>query len=63
MKFLLLNTNFGLLDSSYDEGRIQNALVEAIGAMNEVEIENEISAITSLSASTSGSPNSDGAMN
>jgi len=57
------NTNFGLLDSSYDEGRIQNALVEAIGAMNEVEIENEISAITSLSASTSGVPNSDGAMN
>jgi hypothetical protein len=57
------NTNFGFFDSSYDEGRIQNALVEAIGAMNEVEIENEISAITSLSASTSGSPNSDGAMN
>ena len=57
------NTNFGFFDSSYDEGRIQNALVEAIGAMNEVEIENEISAITSLSASTSGVPNSDGTMN
>jgi len=57
------NTNFGLFDSSYDEGRIQNALVEAIGAMNEVEIENEISAITSLSASTSGVTNSRGGMN
>ena len=51
------NTNFGFFDSSYDEGRIQNALVEAIGAMNEVEIENEISSITSLSASTSGAMN------
>ena len=51
------NTNFGFFDSSYDEGRIQNALVEAIGSMNEVEIENEISAITSLSASTSGAMN------
>jgi len=57
------NTNFGFFDSSYDEGRIQNALVEAIGAMNEVEIENEISAITSLSASTSGVTNSRGGMN
>jgi len=57
------HTNFGFFDYSYDEGRIQNALVEAIAAMNSVEIENDISAITTLAASTSGVPNSDGAMN